>query len=110
MDKLSRRSFMHASAGVATGAVIAGTPAALLLDKSSSGSPEPGAVVVAPSSPTPREPVMAYVRNAERGEVTVVSGVTETTYHDPVLVKRLLDAVPAGEVSAIGGELGVVAP
>jgi hypothetical protein len=110
MDKLSRRSFMHASAGVATGAVIAGTPAALLLDTSPAASSEPGGVVVPPSSPAPREPVMAYVRNAERGEVTVVSGLTETTYHDPALVKRMLDAAPAVEVAARGGELGVVAP
>ena len=28
----------------------------------------------------------------ERGEVTVLSGQKETTYNDPVLVKRLLDA------------------
>jgi hypothetical protein len=53
---------------------------------------------------------MAYVRDAERGEVTVVSGTTETTYHDPALVKRMLDAVPAGEAGMIGGELGVIAP
>jgi hypothetical protein len=53
---------------------------------------------------------MAYVRDAERGEVTVVSGTTETTYHDPALVQRLLGAVPAVEADAIGGELGVIAP
>jgi hypothetical protein len=111
MDRLSRRSFIHASAGVASGAVIAGTPAVLVLDRSGAGeAPEPAGVAVAPSAPIPREPVMAYVRDAERGEVTVVSGTTETTYHDPALVKRMLDAVPAGEAGVIGGELGVIAP
>jgi hypothetical protein len=35
---------------------------------------------------------MAYIRDAERNEVTVVSGMRETTYRDPVLVKRLIDA------------------
>jgi hypothetical protein len=53
---------------------------------------------------------MAYVRDADRGELTVVSGTTETTYHDPALVQRLLNAVPAGDADLIGGELGVVAP
>jgi hypothetical protein len=37
--------------------------------------------------------VAAYVRHAERGEVTVMSGKHEVTYRDPVLVKRLVDAV-----------------
>jgi hypothetical protein len=48
--------------------------------------------VTKPSGPAPREPVTAYVRDAQRGEVTVMSGKQETTYRDPVLVKRLLDA------------------
>jgi hypothetical protein len=107
VDRLSRRSFIHASAGAATGVVVAGTPAALVLDRGS-GPADPGRVVVEPSPPPPPEPVMAYVRDARRGVVTVVSGTTETTYHDPVLVKRLLDAVPAA--GPIGGEQSVVAP
>jgi hypothetical protein len=102
MDRLSRRSFINASAGVATGAVIAGTPAALVLDGPSAKEPAPR--VVTPSSPPPSEPVMAYVRDAARGEVTILSGVTETTYHDPALVKRLLAAIPGG------GEVDVLAP
>ena len=47
--------------------------------------------VIKPSGTIPREPVTAYVRNAARGEVTVMSGKQETTYRDPVLVKRMLD-------------------
>jgi hypothetical protein len=35
---------------------------------------------------------MAYVRDAERGEVTVLSGTRETTYRDPALAQRLIDA------------------
>jgi hypothetical protein len=101
MDRLSRRSFIHASAGVATGAVIAATPAALVLDRDTPPS------VVAPSAPPPAEPVMAYVRDAARGEVTVVSGTSEVTYNDPALVKRLLDAAAANQG---GGEVDVIAP
>jgi hypothetical protein len=43
----------------------------------------------------PSEPVMAYVHDAEKGEVTVLSGTVERTYRDPVLAKRLLDAAQA---------------
>ena len=32
------------------------------------------------------------IRNADRGEVTVLSGTTEKTYTDRVLVQRLLKA------------------
>jgi hypothetical protein len=92
----SRRAFIQGTAGAAAGAaVILATPkvASIALDPpgGSLGS-EPKAVVTSPSGPAPREPVTAYVRDARRGEVTVMSGVQETTYKDPVLVKRLLDA------------------
>jgi hypothetical protein len=52
---------------------------------------------------------MAYVRDAKRGEVTVMSGTSETTYRDRTLVKRLMDAAPAG-TTLNGGGLDVVAP
>jgi hypothetical protein len=52
---------------------------------------------------------MAYVRNADRGEVTVMSGTSETTYRDRALVKRLLDAAPQ-DSTLNGGGLDVVAP
>ena len=52
---------------------------------------------------------MAYVRDAQRGEVTVMSGTSETTYRDRALVKRLLDAAPT-ESNLNGGGLDVLAP
>jgi hypothetical protein len=92
----SRRAFLQGTAGAAAGAaMILATPrvASLALDAPGSSVPaEPKAVVTKPTGPAPYEPVTAYVRNAERGEVTVMSGKQETTYRDPVLVKRLLDA------------------
>ena len=95
IDGTSRRAFLQGSAGAAAGAaVILATPkvASIALDTPGSGiAAEPKAVVTKPSGPIPAEPVTAYVRNAERHEVTVMSGRTETTYRDPVLVKRLLD-------------------
>ena len=96
IDGASRRAFLQGTAGAAAGAaVILATPkvASLALDSHGSGvAAEPKAVVTDPSGPAPREPVTAYVRDADRGEVTVTSGKQETTYRDPVLVKRLLDA------------------
>jgi hypothetical protein len=92
----SRRAFLQGGAGAAAGAaLILATPkvASIALDAPGHSVPaEPKAVVTQPSGPAPREPVTAYVRDAARGEVTVVSGKHETTYRDPVLVKRLLDA------------------
>jgi hypothetical protein len=52
---------------------------------------------------------MAYVRDARRGEVTVMHGTSETTYRDRGLVKRLLDAAPQ-TANPSGGELDVLAP
>ena len=92
----SRRAFLQGTAGAAAGAaVILATPkvAAIALDSQGSsvrhrseGRCHQGL------GAAPAEPVTAYVRDAARGEVTVMSGKQETTYKDPVLVKRLLDA------------------
>ena len=96
-EATSRRAFLQGTAGAAAGAaVILATPkvASIALDRPSPGgaATAPKAAATRPSGPAPREPVTAYVRDAHRGEVTVMSGTRETTYRDPVLVKRLLDA------------------
>jgi hypothetical protein len=92
----SRREFLQVGTGAAAGAaLILGTPkvASVALGNPGSGAAaEPKATVTKPSGPPPREPVTAYVRNAQRGEVTVMSGKQETTYKDPALAKRLIDA------------------
>jgi hypothetical protein len=92
----SRRVFLQSTAGAVGGAamVLAGPKVAhVALEAARPGSStETKAVVTEPSGPPPREPVTAYVHNAERGEVTVMSGTFEATYRDPVLAKRLLDA------------------
>jgi len=83
MSKFDRRSFLK-TAGLATGvAVVGGVPAA------AAAATESRAEVVASPSPVPREPMLAYVRDVEKGEVTVVSGMHELTFRDPQLVKRI---------------------
>ncbi len=80
---------------MATGlAVTVVPPAALALASPATANAKLGEVVH-PNGDLPSEPVMAYVHNAQRGEVTVLSGTVERTYRDPVLAKRLLDAAHA---------------
>jgi TAT (twin-arginine translocation) pathway signal sequence len=83
MGNLSRRSFLK-GAGVATGAAIIGaTP----LGAAAAGEPAPE--LVTDPSLLPNEPLVAYVRDADKAEVTVVAGTKEITYRDPLLVKRM---------------------
>ena len=102
-SRVTRLSFLKASAGAAAGAAAIGVPAAAALSSDKPGVP------VEPSAATPREPIVAYVRDAERGEVTVVAGTSETTYRDRTLVKRLLAATPQDAVTS-GGDIDVLAP
>ena len=86
MERLNRRSFMKI-AGAATGA--AAIAAAPPIARAAMGD---GAEITEPSTGVPNEPVVAYVRDAQRGEVTVTSGTAEHTYRDRTLVRRLLRA------------------
>lgn len=100
---VTRLSFLKAGAGAAAGAAAIGVPAAVALSGETKGE------VTEPASPNPQEPVMAYVRDAERGEVTVMKGTSETTYRDRSLAKRLLDAAPTPN-QMNGGGIDVLAP
>jgi anaerobic selenocysteine-containing dehydrogenase len=86
MDKLSRRSFMKV-AGAATGAAALAAAPPL-----ARAAMEPEAEQIDPTARLPHEPVVAYVRDAARGEITVLAGTREATYRDKTLVKRLLKA------------------
>ncbi len=89
MSTFDRRSFLK-TAGIATGvAVVGGVPAA------AAAAADSRLEVVASPSPLPHEPMLAYVRNARKGEVTVVSGLHETTFRDAQLVKRIQKAADA---------------
>jgi hypothetical protein len=80
-------------AGAATGAAaIASAPA---IAKVAIGD---GAEVTEPTTGVPEEPVVAYVRDAQRGEVTVTQGTVEHTYRDRVLVQKLMRASRKGTI------------
>ncbi len=90
MGNLSRRSFLK-GAGLATGAAIIGaSPIA------ASAATEEAPELVAHPSALPKEPLVAYVRDAQKSEVTVLHGMEEVTYRDPALTKRLLKAAQHG--------------
>ena len=73
MREVTRRLFLRRSAGVAGGAAIVGAPA-VLAETASARGPDAARVLRRPSRGVPREPVIAYVRDARRGEVTIVAG------------------------------------
>ena len=100
---VTRLSFLKASAGAAAGAAAVGVPIASAISTDQKGVP------VEPHGTTPREPVVAYVRDAERGEVTLMSGTSEVTYRDRNLVKRLMSAAPTG-LQVPGEGTDVIAP
>ena len=100
---VTRLSFIKASAGVAAGAAAVGVPAAAVLSNGNKPT------VVEPSAPNPKEPVMAYLRDAKSGEVTVMSGTNEVTYRDRELAQRLLKAAPETSITN-GGGVDVLAP
>jgi hypothetical protein len=94
MERLSRRSFVKI-AGAATGA--AALAAAPPIARAAVG--EEGAQRTDPTTGVPEEPVVAYVRDAKRGEVTVTAGMSEHTYRDRALAQRLLRAAGRKGVS-----------
>jgi len=85
---VTRLSFIKAGAGVAAGVAAASVPIA------SAQAREEAAVETKKSARMPAHPVTAVVRDAKRGEVTVLNGTGEKTYRDKVLVKRLLAHAP----------------
>ena len=91
MERVNRQRFLK-RAGAATGAAafvgVPGIGKAVTDDDS--------ATVVAKPGPVTKEPVLVYVRDAARGEVTVLHGTREMTY----LVRRLLKAARATAESA----------
>lgn len=91
----TRRSMITGSAGVATTiAVTALAPAAAV---AASQSETAAVAVPKPLTPIEGNPVVAYVHNAARGEVTVIHGEVERTYRDRALVSRLLAAAQSSK-------------
>ncbi|MEO9173975.1 MAG: twin-arginine translocation signal domain-containing protein [Gaiellales bacterium] len=93
MDTQDRRKFLTRAGTVTGAAAFVGVPGLGGI------SERPAEHVEAPSALT-KDPVLVYVRDAARGEVTVMHGSRETTYRDRALVKRLLKAAAATSETA----------
>ncbi len=88
MSKLTRRGFIHTSVGAATGLAAAGALGA---------APKLAGALVRPDRSTPLahgapQPMVAYVRDASRGEIALMVGDREVSYHDSEMVARLIKA------------------
>jgi hypothetical protein len=71
-----------AAAGLATAGVAGGALTAVL-----------GSTASAAVAANADQRMVAYVRDGSKGEVTVMVGNREVTYHDPELVRRMQKAV-----------------
>lgn len=93
---LNRRSFLQTSGGMAAGVAVTVVPSAALVLAAPASAEESGlGKRVDPDGDVPEDTVMAYVRDVQKGHVTIVAGTHEMTYRDPVLTKRLVDAARA---------------
>ena len=90
----SRRAFLRSSGGYAAGAAaLVGVPTAVLLEASDAEAKvdrtTPPKAVANPTTPVPDEPVMAFIQDAKAGTVVIMSGTTQRTVQDHVLVGKL---------------------
>lgn len=91
MAELTRRAFItSASAGVAAASVLAAAPA-LAAPATPTAALTGGGPGDLPASAL-SEPLLVQVIDARTGELGVMIGTREITYHDPELVARLLKA------------------
>jgi hypothetical protein len=86
MAEVTRRGFMYSSGAVAAGLATAGVAGGALTAVLGSAAP-------AVASANVDQRMVAYVRDSSRGEVTVMVGDREVTYHDPQLVRRMQKAI-----------------
>ena len=92
---VSRRNVLKAAAA---GAVV-GIPAVVFMannlgsDDSSVAAAGTTAYGASGGKREPKQPVVAYVRDASKGEVVVMSGVSEVVITDKKLVAQLLGVV-----------------
>jgi hypothetical protein len=91
---VSRRNILKAAAA---GAVV-GIPAVVFMANGGLGGDDSGSAAMAAGtgasgSRESKQPVVAFVRDAAKGEVVVMSGVSEVVITDKKLVAQLLGVV-----------------
>ncbi len=86
MAGVTRRGFIYTSGAAAAGIAGAGLAGGALSAALGAGAP-------ALASAKAEQHMVAYIRNGSKGEVTVMAGDREVTYHDPQLVRSLQKAL-----------------
>jgi hypothetical protein len=87
MESVNRRRFLTRAGVVSGAAAFVGLPGL-----GTSGIAEHPIEEIVTPGPVSKEPVFLYVRDAARGEVTILHGPHSMTYRDRALVKRMLKA------------------
>jgi len=89
MTALTRRGFVTKSAGTAAGLTAIGALGAKRADAERANTELADADSDAPAG---SEPVVAYIRDPSRGEISVMTGEREVTVRDPKLAARIARA------------------
>ena len=88
MTECTRRSFLvHASIGVAGGALVGGFPTLPV----QAGTPVARAATRGATGAVPVDGLIAHVRDVATGEISVMVGTREVVHRDRSLAVRLLD-------------------
>jgi hypothetical protein len=93
MSELSRRKFLHASAAVGAAAVV-GVPAVRAVASSSSSDDVSSSYGKDNNNDhgSPKGSFIVYVKDARKGQISVLNGENETVRNDPDLVRRIVRA------------------
>lgn len=86
MAGVTRRHFIYSSGAAAAGLATAGVAGGAL-------SAALASTATATAGAKADQRMVAYVRDGSAGEVTVMVGDREVTYHDPQLVRRMQKAL-----------------
>ena len=88
MTECTRRSFLvHASIGVAGGALVGGFSAL----PARAGSPIARPAVRGATGAAPTDGLIVHVRDVATGDISVMAGTREVVHRDHALVRHLLD-------------------
>jgi hypothetical protein len=93
--KIGRRDLIKAAAGLTAGAAIVGVPAWVIWSPDSAPASDgaPATMNTGGSMGEPSgAPLIAYIQDAARGEVVIMTGAEQVVLTDPALVSRLLGA------------------
>jgi hypothetical protein len=93
MAGLSRRTFLQSSAAAAAGAAVIGVPiSSALAAGSTKSAPASAAGTAGAVGSQASGPLVVWVSDASAGDLSILVGENEVTYHDPDLVARLARA------------------